>query len=83
MDPKLVDKISSEISRRYPEFAGKRPKVTRPTASANSQPDKSGYLLTYSFKTRVNSSQGSRSMTRTLRVLADENGKILKVSTSR
>lgn len=78
MDSKSVKNIQNQIYRRFPEVAGSRPSV-------KSQPSPKGreangtYLLT--FRGKVD--EGGRSFSRTVRVVASEGGKILKVSTSR
>ncbi len=68
-------KIEKKIYRQFPEVAGKRPKVTQ-QKSAHS----SNYLLTFNG---LAEGPGGRSFKRTVRVVADERGQILKVSTSR
>lgn len=84
MDPKLVKTITTQIYRRYPEFEGCRPKVRRQApAQAKSESRPETYLLTYTQKVQVNSAAGPRTLTRSLRVVTDANGKILKITTSR
>lgn len=68
-------KIEKKIYRQFPEVAGKRPKVTQ-QKSAHS----SNYLLTFNG---LAEGPGGRSFKRIVRVVADERGQILKVSTSR
>lgn len=84
MDPKLVKAITNQIHRRHPEFDGCRPRVRRQVPGKNKpDPHPVTYLLTFSKKVQVTSAEGPRSLTRTLRVVADGNGKILKITTSR
>ncbi len=72
MDSGILEKICSQIYKRYPEFKGKRPKVKAYTDTQ--------HLLI--FSTQVEGPDG-KAITRSLRVIADENGKIGKVTTSR
>jgi len=76
MQPDAVQKISREVARSYLEMSGVRPSVKRQAGPGDSQQ----YLLTY----RVTASlPGERSMNLIVRVVADEHGRILKMSTSR
>lgn len=72
MDSGILDKVCTQIYKRYPEFKGKRPKVKAYTETQ--------HLLI--FSTQVEGPDG-KSMPRSLRVIADSSGKISKVSTSR
>jgi hypothetical protein len=84
MDPKLLKKTIALIHKQYPEFAGCQPKVRKQTPS-----DKASYspaqtfLLTFNHTGTVQSQSGSRSISRYLRVVVNEQGKIIKVTTSR
>lgn len=74
----IVQKISREVYRRFPEFSGVSPKVKEQhTSKASASPT---YLLT--FNTRVNLPD-KKTMTRWVRVVVDDTGKILKTTTSR
>jgi hypothetical protein len=75
MDSKSIQRIEQQIYRRFPEVAGAQPKVTQQKSARAAN-----YLLTFSGR---GSGPGGRSIQRTVRVVADERGKILKVSTSR
>jgi hypothetical protein len=68
-------KIEKTIYRQFPEVAGKRPKVTQQKSARSSN-----YLLTFNGRAE---GPGGRIILRTVRVVADDSGKILKVSTSR
>jgi hypothetical protein len=84
MDAKLLKEVIAQVHRRYPEFAGIQPKVKNqvpPGGASNSAPQT--VLLTFSSTAKAQSSAGSKSMPRYLRVVVNENGKILKVTTSR
>jgi hypothetical protein len=85
MDPKIVQAISQEIYRRFPDLRGRRPRVqaVKPgqTRSAGlSSNNGARFLLVYAG--RVATSTG-KVMPYNVRVIADEQGKILKISTSR
>jgi len=83
MDPKIVQKISTQVYRQFPEIAGVRPKVRpRPSTGKNASQNGGGetYLLT--FQGTANVSPG-KSLPRMVRVVANIEGKILKISTSR
>ncbi|MQC26072.1 MAG: hypothetical protein DWG76_01290 [Chloroflexi bacterium] len=75
MNSKSMRSIEEQIGRRFPEVAGARPKVTQQKSAGASN-----YLLTFHGRAE---GPGGRSLNRTVRVVANENGKILKVSTSR
>jgi len=72
MDPKLIEKMCSQIYRQFPEVKGKKPKVKPYTASK--------HLLIFSAK--ANTADG-KTITRTIRVIVDDNGTIGKITTSR
>jgi hypothetical protein len=84
MDSKLLKQVIAQVHRRYPEFAGIQPKVKNqvpPGSTAGSAPKT--VLLTFNSTAKAQSSAGSKSISRYLRVVIDEHGKILKVTTSR
>jgi hypothetical protein len=76
MDPKLIQKISSQVYRQYPEVAGASPKL-RSLPIVEPHPL---YLLTYHGK--ANTANG-KFISRFIRVTVDHHGKILKITTSR
>jgi len=80
MKAELLDQISKQIHRRYPEFNGIRPKARLQTPPEGSRNPAKTYLVTFSKKVALGD---GKTMNRTLRVVTDENGKILKVTTSR
>lgn len=67
--------IENKIYRQFPEVSGKRPKVTQQKSARASN-----YLFTFNGRAE---GPGGRTINRTVRVVANEQGKILKVSTSR
>jgi hypothetical protein len=82
INPHILDQISQDIYRQFPEMKGVNPKVrTQPGAKKNtSDAHGSSYLL--SFETRTSLANGAK-ISRLVRVTVDTNGKILKISTSR
>ena len=75
MKAKYIDKISNEVYRKYPDLMGIKPKVT-PREGVKS----SDTLLIYQKKV---SGPGGKSINRIVRAVADESGKIKKISTSK
>lgn len=81
MNQDLIHTICQEIYRRYPNFSGLRPKVQTQRAvakSAGAEPVKT-YLLTFQGRP----SSAPKGLSDSLRVVVNEKGKILKISTSR
>jgi hypothetical protein len=80
MDDKHLDSICKQIYKRFPEVSGSRPKVHAQKLTSGGSDTQSQYLLIF---------QGSRttadgkSINRIIRVVASEQGRILKVTTSR
>jgi hypothetical protein len=72
MDSKLVEKISGQIYRQFPEVSGARPSV-------QAQGDDKFLLI---FKGAGTAADGKR-IPRTVRVVASASGKVIKVTTSR
>lgn len=77
MKTETVQVISKQIYRRFPEFKGVKPKVrSQQTSKTTSQT----YLLTYATRAKI---AEDRFLERWVRVVVDESGKIIKISTSR
>jgi hypothetical protein len=76
METRILDDVIKQIHRRFPEMAGVRPKVQSQRAGQSN----GTYLLIFQNHVRV---AGEKSMPRALRVVVDEKGQILKISTSR
>lgn len=75
MKAKLIDRISEEVYRKHPDLKGVKPKLTP------REGDKSGdTLLVYQKKV---SGPGGKSINRVVRAVADQEGKIKKISTSK
>jgi hypothetical protein len=81
MDPKLHASIVKQIYQRFPEFRGIQPKVRIQSATEIKQVrTDTTYLFT--FQKNV-TTEGNKNLNRWMRVVVNQNGKILKVSTSR
>lgn len=72
MDKKALDKVCSQVYRRFPLFKNKKPKVT--------QQSEDRFLLIFS-----GSGEGpdGKKIQQTIRVVASDDGRILKTSMSR
>jgi hypothetical protein len=79
MDEKQLQAITSQVARKFPEVAGVRPQVKR-QSSQNSKSSPATYLITYRGKSKT---ADGKSITRIVRVTANESGTIIKMSTSR
>jgi hypothetical protein len=82
MDEQIVQAVSKEIYRRFPAVRGKKPKVRlqQPAKKAGAPKKAPAYVLT--FCAQVTTSTLKRLPYR-VRVVVDESGKILKITTSR
>lgn len=76
MDKSSKERISKEVARSFPEMKGVRPTVKPQGTRGNGQL----YLLVYKGQAEL---PGGRTMKRIVRVVADENGSIIRISTSR
>lgn len=76
MDATTKNKISRQIARKFPEMSGVSPSVKRQSGHNGS----ARYLLIYKGKVEL---PGGKKMNRIVRVVADEQGKIVRISTSR
>ncbi len=72
MDQQTLDKVCEKVSKRFPETAKKKPKV-KPYEGDLS-------LLIFDFKAKT---ADGKTMPRTVRVVVNPNGKIIKMTTSR
>ena len=84
MDTNILKSVVTQIHRRFPEFAGVQPKVRKqdvPQPKSLLAPVT--YLLTFHSMAKAESPAGSKSIPRWVRVVINEKGKILKVTTSR
>lgn len=81
MDKDLIGSISQEIYRRFPEISGIQPRVqVQSQPSARSIHKTPTYVLTFQKQVQLPT---RHAMARLVRVVVSEQGKILKISTSR
>jgi hypothetical protein len=73
----ILKKVSSQVYRQFPEMKGSRPSIQK---QGNANRDAQIFLVRY--ETSVKGANG-KSIKRWVRVSVDENGKIIKTSTSR
>jgi hypothetical protein len=79
MNSSTVQMVSKEVYRRFPDFSGVKPKVQAQQSPGGVSAEKT-YLLTYHHNAQLGA---GKVLPRWVRVVADEGGKILKISTSR
>lgn len=80
MDQEIIESVNKNIYLQFPEVKGTRPKVHKQGKTSKNSDDSSTYLLVYSGKVTISE---NRSMPRVIRVVVNENGKVLKISTSK
>jgi hypothetical protein len=80
MEPRWIQAINREIYRRFPELTGKPPKV-KPYRNPKGGSLPGNYLLIYSNAPTAAPS-ADRQISFSVRVVADERGRILKITTS-
>jgi hypothetical protein len=85
MEPKILKSITEQIHRRFPEVSGVKPKVTRQGSGSQTPLAKTvpTYLLTFHSSSRTSASAEGKTISRWVRVVVNENGKIMKITTSR
>ena len=74
MEKEAILKVTKSVSRKFPEMAGKKPRVKLASG------EKEAYELTYSATAKT---ADGKSIPRSVRVVATRSGKILKISTSK
>ena len=72
MKASSIQKVSDKVSAKYPKLSGKHPKVTEQAPGR--------YLLTYAIADEL---PGGKTIHQQVRVVADEEGNISKMSVSR
>lgn len=72
MKASSIQKVTNKVSARYPKLSGKHPKVTIQAPGC--------YLLIYAFSDEL---PGGKLLHQQLRVVADTEGNISKMSVSR
>jgi len=77
MDKEAIEKVNQKVSRQFPEMRSVHPNVRSETRSSDSKPR---FSLTYKGKVDL---PNGRMISRIVRVVADENGKVLRMSTSK
>lgn len=85
MDPEVIESITHQVHRRFPEFAGTKAKVRKqPLPKSGGRrligAQKQNYLLTFKKDVR---GPGGLTITRWVRVVANPKGKIIKITTSK
>jgi hypothetical protein len=80
MDPSLIKRISQDIYRRFPEFVGISPKVRVQAMKEKPSSGLQTFLLTYNHQANL---PDHKTLPRWVRVVANEQGKIIKITTSR
>jgi len=81
LQPKTIQAISQQMYQRFPEIAGISPRVQmRPASKALSGATEPTYLVIYEKPART--AQGGV-INRSVRVIVNQSGQILRVSTSR
>ncbi len=80
LSPSQIDTIARQVYRQFPEVKDARPSVQNQAVAKEPGRSASRYLLT--FKGR-GQGPGGQSIPRIVRVVADERGKVVKMSTSR
>lgn len=74
----VLKKISNQIYRQFPEVKGKSPHVQKQRSNSS----KNGDIYLLKYEASVSGANGQK-IKRTVRVTVDENGKVLRTSTSR
>lgn len=74
MSDELVNKVSRQVAKTFPEMRGIRPTVRRESGS------ETRFLLTYKGSADL---PGGKKLSRIVRVVADDRGRIIRISTSR
>jgi hypothetical protein len=81
MDKEVVKLVNKKVYQKFPEMAGSSPKIKlndQPQAKTPKAPIT--FVLTYNA---VGTGMGGRQIPRRVRVVANEKGRILRMSTSR
>lgn len=84
MEAKTLQTVIAQVHRRFPDFAGVQPKVQLQSAGGLPQA-KSGptYLLSFHSTRRTAGGAQSKAISRWVRVVVNDAGKIIKITTSR
>jgi hypothetical protein len=71
LQAEVIERISKQVCRDYPEMRGARPSISGQGGN---------FVLT--FRGKVRTSSGAE-MSRIVRAVADEDGRVIKISTSK
>ena len=83
MDSKTIQIISNQVYKRFPEVSGKKPRV-QPQKTNGAGPKKTTAPPTYLLVFRGSGQgPGGKVIPRYVRVVANQKGKIIKITTSR
>ena len=77
MEREAIERISRKVSKQFPEMKSVRPSVKLESSTSNS---KQKFSLTYKGKVEL---PNGRMINRVVRVVADESGKVIRMSTSK
>lgn len=77
MDEKMIEKITSQVRKKFPEIALQKPSIK---TQKGGKDDEERFLLTYTGRAQL---PNGREMKRIVRVVADDRGRVLKMSTSK
>ncbi len=77
MEKKVVSKISRKVAKTFPEMRHVQPTIRKQPGSSRQSPR---FVLTFKGKADL---PGGKRLTRIVRVVADERGEIIRMSTSR
>ncbi len=76
MDQATIQKLTRSVGKKFPEMNKVRPSVREQSSTKGNVQ----FLLTYKGKAEL---PGGRKISRIVRVVADERGRIIKMSTSK
>ncbi len=77
MDKATLEQVSRHVAKKFPEMVGVQPTIRR---QGNSSSDDPSFVLTYKGKAEL---PGGREISRIVRVVADESGRVIRMSTSK
>lgn len=77
MKASTISKVKQEVTRTYPEMVGSKPTIRKQEVNKSGREQ---FVLTFKGKADL---PGGRKISRVVRVVADERGHILKMSTSK
>jgi hypothetical protein len=81
MDSKMIDTVCKQVYSRFPEVNGCAPKIqAQKPGPAGESKGSANYLFVFNGK---GTTADGKSISRTVRVVVTERGKIIKMTTSR